>query len=131
VPLGVLLPMVVLGIMGLALLIRVLRPTPPLRFSSPEVARNIWDRRNPDDPACDVQLDAAESAALITTRTGAGLLWSMGADPVARRFQSRCVCVETRTGLVVKTGDFTAPKIRLVLPDRDVRRRWCQILEGQ
>jgi len=129
-PLDILLPMVVIGIAGLGLLIRLLRPTPAFCLTSPERARDIWNHRNPRHPAGEIHLNRAGTVALIKTPAGDGLLWSFGADPVTRLFVSPPVCHETGSGLRIITGDFTAPKITIPLPDPDERHLWRRVLEA-
>jgi|GEM_PF-2949608 len=130
-PLNILLPMVVLGIAGLVLLVRLLRPTPPLTLANRKAARALWDHRNPENPARAIHLSRSRNAALIETDTAAGLLWSMGCDPVTRLFHTAPDCHETDKTLIVRTGDFTAPKITIALPDPTERRRWRSVLEYQ
>jgi len=128
-PLDILLPMVVVGIAVIVLLIRVLRPTPPFRMRDRDDAIAIWNRHNPDDPARSVLLGPDRASALIETARGRGIIWGLGADPVTRHLRRDAECRETDRGLIIKSGDFTAPAIRLYLPSQRDRDMWRAMLE--
>lgn len=128
-PLNILLPIVVVGIVAIVVLIWVLNPTPRLVFRSKADVVEIWNRRNPNAEARSVVLNPDNSAALVTTRAGAGLVWSFGADAVTRPFQRSSECADTADGLVIKSHDFTAPKILIRLPRASDRVKWRAILE--
>ncbi|NOX39505.1 MAG: hypothetical protein GXP05_03055 [Alphaproteobacteria bacterium] len=127
-PLQVLLPLVVIGITAIVLLIRAMRPTPPLTFATTDQAKAVWDHRNHDHEATRAHLNLAQTHALIETRQGIGLLWSFGVDPVTRHFRPPVACRQTTKGLRLVTHDFTAPIIDIPLTDRDIRTTWQQLL---
>ena len=127
-PLSVLLPLVVVGIALIWGLVRWLQPTPPLRIRDETEARAIWHHRNPETPAQTARINPGRSHALVETGAGPGLVWAMGADPVTRLIPPGTRCVETATGLRLKTGDFTAPVIDIPLPDPRERAQWAEIL---
>ena len=129
-PLSILLPLVVFGIAGIVLLIRLMRPTPPLIFTDEGHARAIWDHRNHDAPSTEIILNSAKTHALIETASGPGLLWSFGVDPVTRLLDHPFDLKDIKTGLRIVTHDFTAPNIDIPLPEATSRRRWTAILEG-
>ena len=127
-PLEILLPLVIAGIVGGVGLVWLLQPTPPLVFTAREQAAEIWNRRNPDAPARSVHLNPAGSHALVETATGPGILWSFGADPVNRLLTPDCDIRETNGGLRITTHDFTAPRIDIPL-DSTERRHWLDLLK--
>ncbi len=129
-PLQVLLPLVVIGITAIVLLIRAMRPTPPLTFASPDQAKAVWNHRNHALEATSARLNSAHTHALIQTRHGIGLLWSFGVDPVTRHFSPPVACRQTTKGLRLVTHDFTAPIIDIPLTDTDIRTTWQAILSG-
>lgn len=130
-PLTLLLPIVILGIAGIFLLIRALNPTPDLTFTDPAMAQALWDHQNPDAAAQAVHITPGGRHVLIETAAGAGLLWSFGADPVTRTFDTAPEVAETATGLTLTTHDFTAPRIAIPLADPASRAKWTAILTGQ
>jgi len=129
VPLAILLPLVVLGISAIVLLVRALKPTPPLVFSDPDMAREIWNHRRPNTPAQEVLLNFAGTHALVQTEEGTGILWSFGADPVARLLSASANWRQQGDVLTVRTGDFTAPKIKISLKEPSERTRWTSLLK--
>lgn len=130
-PLTLLLPIVVLGIAGIFLLIRMLQPTPDLTFSDAGTARAIWDHQNPDTPALNVHIAPDGRHVLVETEAGAGLLWAFGTDPVSRVFDRAPDLRDTGAGLILITHDFTAPRITIPLADAASRADWTAILSGQ
>lgn len=128
-PLSVLLPLVVVGITLIVVLVRLLAPTPPCRFATPDEAIAVWDRRHPDLPASAARLADDGAAALVETAGGAGLVWTLGADPVTRLahgFTAR----EAADGLRLALHDFTAPNVRVHLADAADRAHWMTRLTG-
>lgn len=128
-PLTVLLPLVVFGIGGIVVLIRLMRPTPVLAIDGEDSARRIWNHRNHETPAEKLLINPAHSHALIETGAGPGILWAFGADPVTRLLNHPFDCQETRHGLRIVTHDFTAPAIDIPLP-QDLRAGWLDLLKG-
>lgn len=129
-PLTILLPVAVLSIAFVGVLIRWLRPTPVKVFTSPHEVEEIWQHRNPETPLRNIHLNPSGTAALVETTHGPGILWAFGADPVTRLFDRPVKCRKTKTGLRIMTGDFTAPKLDILLPDPHQQQEWCAILEG-
>lgn len=129
-PLEILLPMVVIGITGVVLLIRWLRPTPDFRLDNNDKVANIWNHRNVDVAAKTVHLNAARTHALIETAQGFGLVWVFGADPVTRLLDHPFEVAPSSTGLRIQTHDFTAPRIDVVLSGGEITR-WGEILKAR
>jgi hypothetical protein len=127
VPLEILLPMVVIGITGVVLLIRWLRPTPDLKLSDARQVAEIWTRRNPDIAVGAVHINGAQSHALVETAQGVGLVWVFGADPVTRLLDHPFDLEKNASGLRIRTHDFTAPHIDLALNATEITR-WSDIL---
>lgn len=122
-PLEILAPMVVLGIAGLALMFHFggaseIAPLDPAR------ARSEWQTHYPDIPAGEIRLDDAAACALVETPRGPGLLWLMGADTCARLVQIPPRIESRGDKLVIRTGDFTAPRVVVRLADPQAREQW-------
>jgi hypothetical protein len=128
VPLEILLPMVVIGITGVVLLIRWLRPTPDFRLTDAQQVAEIWTHRNPDIANGEVHLNAARSHALVETAQGVGLVWVFGADPVTRLLDQPIKVAPSGNGLRIETRDFTAPRIDITLDGGELSR-WSEILK--
>jgi hypothetical protein len=127
-PLSILLPMVIAGIAGIALLLHLLGLSKPAVIADEAQARRAWLREYPDDPPLRVRLCRARSAALIETARGCGVVWPMGADTTARHLSVAGVR-RVRTGLTLDLPDYTAPRIRLRLSPEEVEQ-WQAILEA-
>jgi len=128
-PLSILLPLVVFGIAGIVALISLLRPSPPLRLSSPEQARRIWNHRNPDNPARALHLNARATHALVETDKCPGLLWVFGIDPVTRELGEHTDIHTTGKGLHLRLHDVTAPTLDIPLTPEELPL-WQAILKG-
>ncbi len=126
-PLSILLPMVVIGVAGIAVLLHVMGLSQPRRFADADEARAAWDREFPEIPANAATLCHDGSAALIATDEGPGVVWPMGADSTARRIDHARI-ERTTDGLILRLPDFTAPRIRLRL-DGDETTEWLDRLE--
>lgn len=120
-PLPLLLILVIGGIAAIALLLH-LSGRSEIRALDPDSARAAWLRHFPDDPADTVTVTRDGHAAMVRTGAGVGLVWSFGADTVARHLRD-CDLVETGTGLDIAFHDYTAPRVRLVL-EPDERAAW-------
>ncbi len=126
-PLEILGPIVVLGIVGIGVLLHLLGLSEPHRFATERDARARWDAAFPATPARGAMLCSDGTAALIETGAGPGVVWPMGADHAARFLET--ARIEARgDGLSIRLKDFTAPKIRLRLTP-DELARWKAILE--
>ena len=125
-PLPVLLALVAGGIAGIALLLH-LAGRSRRAVLDPHSAAAAWLRENPDDTVTGAIVSADGHAALILTRRGKGLVWSMGADTTTRPLRDFALR-ETPQGLVIRFRDFTAPRARLRL-DAAERRHWRRLME--
>ncbi len=126
-PLNILLPMVVIGIAGIAALLHLLGLSRALHFADPDSARAAWNREFPDTPALQVILCQNKRAALIDTPDGPGVVWSMGADSTAR-FLTGARAMRKPDGIALRLPDFTAPNLRLRL-DPDETNLWLTHLQ--
>lgn len=127
-PLSILLPMVVLGIAGIAVLLHLLGLSQPATFEDEAAARRAWLREFPEDTPTRVILSHDRHAALVETPQGAGVVWPMGADTTARHLDGARV-TQTDTGLRIDLPDYTAPRITLTL-DPDEARLWPGLMEA-
>ncbi len=125
-PLEILLVLVVGGIAGITLLLHATGKS-RLRLLTPDSARSEWLRHAPDDQVIDVTIAHDGHAALIRTETGAGLLWSFGADTVARHLLD-FDWLEHPKGLEVQFHDFSTPRV-IVHLDEIERRHWQHLME--
>lgn len=128
-PLSILLPMVILGIAGIAVLLHVLGLSRRATLSDAAAARAAWLREFPEDAPTKVILCHDHSAALIETAQGRGVIWPMGADTTARYLRGARVR-QRKTGLTLDLPDYTAPRIRLTLSP-DEAASWCALLEAR
>ncbi|MGR3462290.1 MAG: hypothetical protein ACU0AX_00870 [Roseovarius sp.] len=126
-PLSILLPMVGLGIAGIAVLLHLLGLSRRATLADEAAARAAWLREFPDDAPMRVTLCHDRSAALIMTETGRGVVWPMGADTTARYLDGAQI-TPTRTGLRIDLPDYTAPRIHLAL-DPNETAEWRNTLE--
>lgn len=121
-PLSVLLPMVVIGIAGIALLLHRLGLSRPARLDCEAAAWAAWAREFPDDPARRATLASDRRGALIETETGRhGVVFVMGADTTARRLEGARLR-QTAHGLRIDLPDFTAPHVTLALAPNEAAR---------
>ena len=133
-PLQILIPMVVAGIAGIALLTHLLGLSRAHVLREPEQALAAWAREFPDIRAYGASLSADGHAALIDTEAGPGLVWVMGADTVARPLDGSRVSA-ARRGVTVRFDEFGAPVVSIALNDRSDFEAWkalfTQYPEGQ
>ena len=127
-PLSVLVILVVGGISLIALLLHALGKS-RLRILTWEDARSEWHRHFPDDEIGDLVVARNGHAALVQTGQGPGLLWSFGADTVARHLRDFDL-LEEANGLRVIFHDFTAPQATLRLDEAE-RSVWQQEMGPQ
>jgi len=129
VPLTVLLPLVVFGIAGLVGVMHLLGYSRRLALTGPEDVARHWRRHWPEDRVLDVTLCRSGGAALVRTAAGPGLLWSFGADTVARRLKG-ARARPVRGGLAIRLPDFAAPRVRLRM-DADEARAWAARIQAE
>lgn len=116
-PLNILLILVIGGISLIAVLLHLLGKSRQITLS-PEDARTAWHRHFPDDQILDLIVAANGHAALVQTDQGPGLLWSFGADTVARHLRDFDV-LEMPAHIKVIFHDFAAPSATLHLNDTE------------
>ncbi len=124
-PLDLLLIMVVGGVSLVALILHLTGRSAQTVLSA-EDARTAWHRHFPDDEVHQVMVSEDRHAALVQTSVATGLLWSFGADTVARHLIDFDV-METDHGLRVEFHDFGTPGVSLALEPRE-RERWQQLM---
>ncbi|TDK42311.1 hypothetical protein [Antarcticimicrobium luteum] len=125
-PLTVLIPMVVLGIAGIALLLHLAGRSQRCVLT-PVSAEMAWLRQFPGDRVAEATVARDGHAALILTDHGPGLLWAFGADTVARRLLDYDL-IDRGDRLRVVFHDFTAPTVTLTL-DPFERRHWLNRMQ--
>ncbi len=124
-PLYILLALVVGGIAVIGVLLHGLGKS-RLTVLNRDSARAAWRRHFPGDDLRAVTIAANGHAALVETASGPGLLWSFGADTVARHLRDFELKSEPDR-LCVNFHDFTAPRVTLHLTDAE-RRLWQKMM---
>lgn len=120
-PLDILLILVVVGIASIAVMLHLSGKSKRARLTA-DSARTAWVRHFPDDRVSAVLAAQDGHAALVTTSVGLGLIWSFGADTVARHLEQVSL-EDTAKGLRFRFDDFTAPSVRVTLAP-DERQLW-------
>jgi len=123
--LSLLIILVAGGISLIALLLHGLGKS-QLTVLTTEEARSAWNRHFPDDEIMDVTVAQDGHAALVQTSQGPGLLWSFGADTVARHLRDFDLLEQTES-LKVMFHDFTAPRVTLRLTETE-RPVWQKMM---
>ncbi len=127
-PLIILLPMVFIGIAGIAVLLHLLGLSKPVRFDTKDKASKAWLREFPEDRPSQITLCPDSNAALIVASQGRGMVWAMGADSTARYLDGARVS-RLETGLRIDLHDVTAPRIHLRLIADDIPV-WIRLLKS-
>ena len=117
-PLSILVPLVTVGILGIALLLHLLGLSRPVALSDESAARDAWLSEFPDDVPLRVLLSRNRMAALVETPKGRGVVWPMGADTTARYLTGARITRRTE-GLRISLPDYTAPRIDLELDEAE------------
>jgi hypothetical protein len=119
-PLEILLVLVVGGIAAIAVLTHLFGLSRRAGFADEDAARAGWLREFPDEPVTGVTLLSDGHAALITTGHGAGIVWTMGADTVARHLAGARA---QRRGdrLILRFPDWGAPRLALRVTGDEAR----------
>lgn len=125
-PLHILLVLVIGGIGGIAILLHYLGLSAPRVFGGPEDAARQWLREFPGDDVVEVILNHRGTTGFVHTRQGPGLVWSFGADTVARRLRDFNV-TPTKLGLRIDFHDFGAPHTLIRLDDLETTH-WENLL---
>ena len=120
-PLAVLLPVVVLGIVGIGLILHLTGQSRRFEVSDTRTAQAQWRRHWPE--ARIRALDLGGGAALVVDQDGPGLLRPFGADTVAPRIVR---LEETPGGLRLGFDGLAAPPVTLRL-DPETRARWLTL----
>jgi hypothetical protein len=122
-----LLPLVVLGILGITLLLHLMGWSKAATLADKAAAKSAWLEEFPDDPPTRVVLSHDHHAALIETRNDHGVVWPMGADTTARYLTDAKIST-TAKGLRIALPDYTAPRIHLTL-DAEEANQWPTLME--
>lgn len=125
-PLEILLVLVVGGIAGVTLLLH-LTGRSQLRVLTQENTGQEWLRHFPDDVVIDFAIAHDGHTALIRTASGPGLIWSFGADTVARHLLDYDM-LDHPDGFEIQFHDFATPRC-LVRLDEFERSHWRNLME--
>lgn len=126
-PLHILLILVIGGIIAIAVLLHMLGKSELLRLDT-NSARQAWGRHFPDDKVQDVLVASDGHSALVLTDHGPGLLWSFGADTVARHLHG-FIYDDGDPEQTVRFSDYGARRVRLHLSAWE-RQRWQTLMRG-
>lgn len=127
-PLDILIMLVMGGIAWIGLLLHLTGRSEKLLLDD-ERAQAGWLRQFPDDQIDDVRLARNRRSALVLTDAGLGVIWSIGADTVARHIQGAQL-TPTSSGLVLRFRDHAAPFVKLA-PDPTARdQRASELRQG-
>jgi hypothetical protein len=130
-PLEILGPLVVFGILGIALLLHFTGHSQHRILANPADIAAEWARHFPASTPETIATDDDGKTALLTTPHGVGLLWLIGADTTARLLSAPPEIHDRPIGLIINLPDFAAPKVHATLRDAADRMIWTQILTGQ
>ena len=129
-PLQILGPLVVFGILGIAALLHFTGHSRAMTLHSADQALEQFARQFPDIRATSALLSSDSHAALITSDQGPALLWSFGQDTTARMITDQAKVTPTAKGLKFHLADFSAPAVAVTLNDPD-RARWQATLAAK
>lgn len=128
-PLSLLILLVIGGIGGITILLHALGLSQARKLDDESQVRTAWLREYPDTEIRAISLDSGGNGALVETGGGAGLVWVMGQDAMARDLTgARAEAVAT--GLRLRLPDPGAPRFDLRLSE-DEARRWADRIGGQ
>lgn len=130
-PLEILLILVVGGIAVIALLLHLTGRSTPKVMTEAQ-ARQAWLRQFPESPIANLTLAKDGHAALIQLEDDTaplGLVWSFGADTVAR-FLENIALNDAKQGLRLGLTDFSAPQVHLHLNRSEVDL-WQRLIREQ
>ncbi|MDU9005819.1 hypothetical protein [Sedimentitalea todarodis] len=126
-PLQILLTLVIGGIAAIAMLLHMLGKSALLALDT-NSAKEAWLRHFPDDTVQDLLVAGDGHAALVLTDRGPGLLWSFGADTVARHLRD-FTYLDGDTRQTIRFSDYGAPRVCLRLTATE-RQRWQTLMRG-
>ncbi|GAA6159329.1 MULTISPECIES: hypothetical protein [Ruegeria] len=125
-PLGILLVLVIGGIAGITLMMHLAGKSRITQLT-PDSAKAAWLRHVPGDEVVDVTITNDGHTALIRTPAGNGLVWSFGADTVARHLLD-FDRLDRAEGFEIRFHDFATPKVLIRLDDFE-RQHWQNLME--
>ncbi len=126
-PLTILLPLVIFGIAGIAVLLHLLGLSRTVRIETEARARTAWLREFPEDAPRRITLCQNRGAAMIQLADGAGVVWPVGADTTARHLTGAQI-TPTKDGICITLPDYTAPRIHLTLAAEEAAH-WHHLTE--
>ena len=129
-PLTVLLPIVVIGIGGIALLLHLMGKSRRLRLTDNGQVAEIWHNQYPNSVITGVHFASGGHHALLETDEGVGLVWSMGVRAACREIPGTAGVKTKGSALIVQPGDYSAPQIKVPLDSEAEAERWMKIIKG-
>ena len=124
-PLHILGPMVVIGVLAIAVLLHLLGLSQRLRFDAGS-ARQAWLRHFPDAAIQDVFVAPDGHAALILSSDGPGVVFAMGADSAAK-FLRGAELQPDHKDLHIRYSDIGTPVISIPMPSLQ-QDRWIKAM---
>lgn len=125
-PLEILVIMVVVGVSGIAVLLHLTGRSEKRALTLSGVHEQ-WLRQYPDDQISEVALAQDCHSAIVITDQGPGLLWSFGADTVARHLHDFDV-KDAKSGLTVQFAEYGTPRVSLTLTSTECSR-WKSLMD--
>ncbi|MEP3297147.1 MAG: hypothetical protein ABJO27_11855 [Pseudoruegeria sp.] len=127
-PLTVLLPMVVFGILGIAILLHFLGLSRPMQFNDDASVSKQFHRLNPALSVHNIVKSSAGTAAIVSTSTGPYLIWAFGADCTSHSLMGADIIAVPR-GVRVRLNDFASPGPTISLTDSE-KPIWLEFKTG-
>ncbi len=125
-PLQIMLPMVVIGILGITLLLHVLGYSRGAVLRDDSFVRQQWQREFPDDVVQRITLAPKGNVAMVEAANGPGLVIAMGADTTALHTNG-VQLTETDTGISLHFNDLGVSDIHILL-SKTARTPWIKTL---
>lgn len=120
--------MVVVGIVGIALLLRYLGLAKPFQLTG-EHTRTAWLREVPNDVPVKILIAKSRQSALLRLASGQlGLVSVMGADTTAR-YLTDATWHHANKALTLKLPDFTAPHFTIPLEPQE-QAQWAALRDA-
>lgn len=127
-PLSILLPMVVLGILGVALILHLKGFTESLQFADETEVRQHFHRLLPFTEVGAVLLSQDGHAAIVETPDMRYLIWSFGSDCTVHWLAGADI-EDIPAGVHIHLHDFAAPGPKIAL-SRTEKPLWLTQLRG-
>ncbi|GHA56536.1 hypothetical protein GCM10008927_22900 [Amylibacter ulvae] len=130
-PLHILGPMVLIGIISIGILLHLLGNSKRMVFTNADQVIDRWHREHPETSVERVEISDSGHQALVKTDAGIGLIWVMGFDTASRIIALPIETKNRQSGISIKLNDFTAPRIKVDLNTEQNQSHWIAILAAK